>query len=226
MKTRIRAAAGKGGGLSRSRARYLAVLGFSALLLAGLNACSSTKLTTRWKDEQYTGPAFSSIFVIGMVKDDVSRRYLEDALAARMDKDGVTGIPGYRLLPAPVDLDEESEIREAVGQTDADAVLIVTLTGVDKQERVVPPRVEYVPAMGMGYGMYPYYMSSYQAVYQPGYTTIDTIIGMEQKLFSVASEELVWAANTESVNPSSRDKVVGEMADLLMGDLKKSGLLK
>ncbi|MEA3413342.1 MAG: hypothetical protein U9R74_17675 [Pseudomonadota bacterium] len=212
---------------SRGRStRLVFTLTWVALVLVGLTACSSTKLVTQWKDDQYGGPAFSSIFIVGMVKDDVSRRYLEDALAARMDKDGVKGIPGYRLLPTPVDLDEESEIREAVGQTDADAVLIVTLTGVDKQERVVPPRVEYVPAMGMGYGMYPYYMSSYQAVYQPGYTTIDTIIGMEQKLFSVASEELVWAGKTECVNPSSRDKVVGEMADVLMINLTKSGLVK
>jgi len=208
------------------RTRSLMVTGLVVLMITGLAACSSTKLKTRWKDEQYTGPAFSSIFIIGMVKDDVSRRYLEDSLVSRLEKDGVKGIPAYRLMPSPVDLDEEAEIREAVGQTEADAVLIVTLTGVDKQERVVPPRVDYVPAMGMGYGMYPYYMSSYQAVYQPGYTTIDTLIGMEQKLFSVATEKLVWAGQTEAVNAPSRDKVVGEMADLLIADLKKSGLVK
>lgn len=217
---------GKGNGDSWLRLRFPYAVGLVALLLAGVTACSSTKLTTRWKDEQYAGPAFSSIFIIGLVKDNVSRRYLEDTLASRLEKDGVKGIPAYRLMPTPVDLDEEAEIREAVGQTDADAVLIVTLTGVDKQERVVPPRVDYVPAMGMGYGMYPYYMSSYQAVYQPGYTTIDTLIGMEQKLFSVATEKLVWAGQTEAVNPPSRDKVVGEMADLSIADLKKSGLVK
>jgi len=78
----------------------------------------------------------------------------------------------------------------------------------------------------MGYGYYGYYRSSYQAVYQPGYTVTDTIVSLEIRLYAAATEKMVWAGTTESLNPGSIDKIIKETADVIGSDMREHGLIK
>jgi hypothetical protein len=160
------------------------------------------------------------------MQDDVMRRAFEDQFAEQLAGPTRSAIPSYQLMPEIRSVDDRDEIAAIVEQAGADSVIIATLKGVSKEERVVPPSVDYVPSIGFGYGMYGYYGMSHQAVYRPGYTTIDTVVHLETRVFAASSEEMVWAGNTKSFNPESAQKVVGEVASLVIGDMQKSGLLK
>ena len=129
-------------------------------------------------------------------------------------------------MPDPSRVDERDELIAAVKQSGADSLLIAQLQGVDKEERFVPPRVDWVPAGYGRLGYYDHYYRGHRQVYQPGYRTIDTVVRLELKAFSAKNESLVWAGNTESFNPQSVDKVVAELANVIVDDMKKSGLLK
>ena len=194
----------------------------AALLLVG---CSTTELVTRWSDPEYAGPALHRILVIGLLKDELHRRSVEDALARRLQEAGVEAIPGYRLIPEPQSVDDEAKLKRLVKESGADGVLIARLKGVDKEETYVPPRTDFVPAMGLGYGYYGYYHMSFQAVYQPGYTRTDTIVRLETQLFSAAEEKLLWAGETRSFNPGSAATVARELAQLVVKEMRESGLL-
>ncbi|WDP87003.1 MAG: hypothetical protein HUN05_19270 [Desulfobacter sp.] len=104
-------------------------------------------------------------------------------------------------------------------------MIIARLVGVKEKERVVPPRVDYYPSMGVRHGLYGYYGASYHSVYQPGYTVTDTIVNLETTLFCVDTQKLVWSGMTSSQNPSSDQKIAKEAVALVIAEMKTAGLL-
>jgi hypothetical protein len=195
----------------------------SSLLL--LASCSSTKLVSSWHKPEYSAEPVKRVLILGVMHTDLQRRTIEDAFVQRLAKESVTGIAGYTLMSNPDDYDEIAEIREAVHKSVADAALIITLVEDKEQERYVPPSVDYVPSYGMGYGFYNYYGRSYQAVYRPGYKTIDQIVKLEATLFLTDTKEMIWAGATESFNPSSADSVARENTNLIVESMKKASLI-
>jgi len=201
---------------------------FSMLIIffLSLGACSSTSLVNRWNDPEFKGPPLQKILVIGIIKDDIKRRSFEQEFSKLISGQGLTGIASYTLLPDLQSADEKNEVLAVVEKVGADGVMVVTLQGVSKEERDVPPSVDYVPTMGYGYGMYGYYGMRHTAVYNPGYTVTDTVVRLDTKVFAVSSEKMIWAGKTESFNPSSSQSVVSELEKLVITDMKKSGIVK
>jgi len=202
---------------------YSILIALSFLLVS----CSSTSLVDRWNDPEYKGPALQKILVIGIIKDDIKRRSFEQEFSDLMTGNGLVGVASYTLLPDLESADEKSEVLAAVNKVGADGVLVVTLQGVSKEKRDVPPSVDYIPTAGFGYGgMYGYYGMRHTAVYRPGYTVTDTVVRMDVKMFAVDSEKMIWAGKSESFNASSSKAIVSELEKLVISDMKKSGIIK
>ena len=206
--------------------RFYQTAGAAVAAMAMLTACTTTKLVTRWNDTEYKGPMLEKVLVVGVMKDDIKRRYYEDEFVKKIASGGRQAVTSYTLMPDLKAVNDKEALVEIVKKAGADSVLVTTLKAVKEQEREVPPRVDYVPTMGMGYGYYPYYMNSYQAVYSPGYTTVDTVVQLETRVYALPTEDLVWAGNTESFNASSAGSIISESANLIVTDMKASGLIK
>lgn len=202
------------------------------LMLIGLVSCgSSTKLYERWHDETYFGPKLQKILVLGIFNDDIQRRSFEAEFVKIVNRKGKHAVAGYTIMPEKKDFDDKEEIAAAVRKVGADAVLITNFKGVTEKERVVPPRVDYVPSRGARYGRYGYgyrgyYGATYEAVYRPGYTTKDTIVQLETRVYSIKSEKLIWAGKTKSVNVKSAEKMVQELVSVVADDMRNSGFIK
>jgi hypothetical protein len=203
-----------------------AVIGklYVALVLLSISACSSTTLVSRWNDANYTGPIFNNVLVIGMIKEDIKRRYYEEEMAKIIRAEGGKAVTSYTLIPDLSTVDDEAKMVAIVNQIGVDSVIITSLVAIDEKQRTVPARVDYRPAMGHGY--YGYYRSSYQAVYQPAYTVTDTIVRLETRLYAAATEKMVWGGVTESVNPDSLDEIIKETAHVIGSDMRAHGLIK
>jgi len=197
-------------------------------IVAFITGCSTTSLVNRWNDPKYTGPALQKILVIGVIKDDIQRRSFEEEFSTLITGNSRVGIASYTLMPDLQSADQKEEVLAVVDKVGADGVMIVTLQGVSKEQRDVPPSVNYMPSAGFGYGMgmYGYYGMSHSTVYTPGYTVTDTIVRLDTKLFAVSTEKMIWAGKTESFNPSSAQTVISELATLVTSDMKKSGMIK
>ncbi len=205
---------------------------FISVSLLGFASCATqTKLYERWHDAEYSGPKLQKVLVLGVFKDDLRRRTFEATFSKEVDSEGKHAIAGYTLMPEKEDFDTKEDILAAVNKIGADSVLITSFKGVVKEQRDVPARVDYVPRRGGGYGRYGYgyggyYGSTYEAVYRPGYTVTDTIVQLETRVYSVKTEKLIWAGKTKSVNASSSEAVIKELAALVIKDMKNSGLIK
>lgn len=201
---------------------------FSMLVLFSLSlaACSSTSLVNRWNDPEFKGPPLKKILVIGIIKDDIKRRSFEEEFSKLITAQGLTGIASYTLLPDLQGADEKEEVLAVVDKVGADGVMVITLQGVSKEQRDIPPSVDYAPTMGYGYGMYGYYGMRHTSVYRPGYTVTDTVVRLDVKTFAVSSEKMIWAGKTESFNASSAATITSELEKLVISDMKKSGIVK
>lgn len=205
-----------------SPVRWLTVV----VMLLLISGCSSTKLIQSWHEPTFSGPAPKNILIMGLFHDPLDRRFFEDEFADKFHAAGTQAIPSYTLIPNPEDYDEEQEVAAAVKQAGVDAVLIAELKAVDKEEKYVPPRMEWVTGPSYyGGGFYGHYYQSYQTVYRPGYKKLDTIARVETRLYTTADNKLIWAGKTESMNPSSARSAIKEIARTLTSDMKQRGVL-
>ncbi|MGW8194751.1 MAG: hypothetical protein ACWGOX_10850 [Desulforhopalus sp.] len=207
--------------LSICRVFYLLLI----CVAGGLVGCASTTLVDRWDDPTFTNGPLKEILVLAVMETEVQRRLYEDLLAKRISTADATGIAGYTVMPQLEDYDDKEKIRAAVKKTKVDGVILARLIAVEKEERYVPPTYDYTPFYGYGYGLYDYYGLSYQTVFTPGYITVDTVVKLETTVFSTVTEKMIWAGITRSFNPSSTRNVANQNADLIVTDMKKSGLL-
>ena len=209
---------------SRTGSSYLIALLFT---LFGITACStSTTLVQSWSDPDYKGPSFNKFLVIGLFSDDSNRRFFETEFARHLNESGIPTTTSYKLIPNPEDHDEKDELEQLIRGTGVDAVLVAHFKGLETEETYVPPRTETVPMMGYRPGFYGYYSTYYATTYRPGYTRKDDIASLETRVFSTANSQLIWSGKTQSVNPKGQGKAIKEIAQKVIADMKKKGLVK
>lgn len=189
--------------------RWLA-LAAGVLFLA---SCASTTMQSVWRDPAYTGGPFKRVFVVALsAKDGTARRVLEDVMVAKLRAGGVDAIPGWQYLSdAPMD---EGAFGAAVAKSGADAMLMVRLLSVETQTTVWPPMGPRIGWYGMYSGWYAY----------PDVTTSQTAI-VETTLFDAKSRRVIWSGTSETLNPTSVQKDAPAFADVILGALRKDGLL-
>ena len=199
--------------------RLTTVFAFCLVLI--LAACASTKVTEQWKDPAFN-TKFNDVLVLSLNVNDSKRRLFETGFLAELDKRGVESSASYELLPDHADLEKET-IKTAIASTSIDGVLVMRQVKVKKEDRYVPPRMDYIgdPYYGSFYGYY----GHFAPIYTPGYMTEDTIVHLEVNLYAVDGEKLVWSGKTETFNPKDANTYVGDAAGTIIGQLAKDGLI-
>jgi len=181
----------------------------SILLLAGCGP--STKIEKTWTDPSFT-PAtvqsYKKILVMGLLKDESTRRIAEDKMVAAFKN--VTAVQSYSYLQ-PADT-IRSEVEDKLKKDGFDGVVIMRLADVDKS-------VSYVPGTGYG-GWYGYRYSS------PGYYQEDKTFYVETNFYSLPETKLLWSGTTSSLNPNKLDRTIDDVINTLKGQLQKQKLIK
>ena len=225
---------------------YLRLL---VLTLAGLAmaACSSTYMSGSWSDPSYQGQ-IKNVYVIGVAKQDITRRIFEDTFVRQLGPAGVRGISSYKDLPSDKEMDHEI-IKQRMIANDTDSVLITKLIN-QRTETVTSPGYasgyssNYGGGRGyggdrgygsyyggrQGYGQNSYrswgsYTRSYEAVYMPPTTTQFVILTVESVLYDLKTEEMIWTAQLETVVEGNLEKMMQDYVDIVTKDLKDKGLI-
>ena len=206
------------------------------LVAAGmvLGACSSTSITGSWKNPDFTGKV-EQVYVIGIAKQETTRRIFEDEFSKQLAVLGVTGMPSYGDLTINDDTNQDL-IAARIKANGADSVLMARAVS-SRTEQVVNPGYVSGPADGRGYagrGYYPdpyyrhyggYYSRSYDIVYQPATVSEFQIVTIEANLYSAASGELIWSAQLETVVEANLSSLINDFIKVVTRDLREKGLL-
>lgn len=197
------------------------------MMLFVVTGCASTKLVSSWTQEGFSGAALKKVLVLAVVKEDLQRRLYEDSFVEKLQAEGVDAVASYTLV-ANLDGGKEQNkqrIQQAVKSSAADSVLIATLVGVEKNEQYVAAPPVYIPQRGGAYGMYGYYGRSYEMIYHPGYTIENTTVKLNTTVFRTETEEMLWAGDTRSYNPTSVRTVIEDNINVISAAMKKDGLI-
>ncbi len=127
-------------------------------------------------------------------------RVFEDIMVQSLQAAGVAAIPGYTTVP-PDARRAEAPFAAAVAATGADGVILVRLIRVDTKTQVSTMMMPG-PMVGPWGGFYGggFYGGGFYAV--PEVTQYD-VASVETNVYAVASRTLVWAATTQTVNPTN-----------------------
>lgn len=194
----------------------------SVVVTSTLVSCGpSTKIEKSWMEPgaSVTMSAPNKTLVIAMVKDETSRRVIEDQLVKRASG---TAVASYTILSTDM-LKEASE--DALKKTIADGkfthVILMRLADVEKETSYVPGTTT---SFYGGYGRYYGYGAGMYST--PGYYTTDKNYFVETTVYTINPDKLIWTGTTKTVNPSKLDKAVNDIADVVTEKMKKDGFLK
>lgn len=186
--------------------------------------------------------------LVMLANSDIRGR-AEDALAREITKRGAQGIPMHQLLPDAA-VATEAEMRAAVEQAGVRGV--IAMRPRRAQKTVVTPPSTYSMPMYTGFwgGYYPYvwdtttwaaadgpyrtthgpqtvdpYFNYDQTVHDPGHVDVYDVVRVEIVIYSFKQNQLVWAGETESVDPGDVDAFVEELAEGTAAELQRLWLV-
>lgn len=189
----------------------------AATSLAAACGGPSTSVAQLWSAPMPASlPPMRKIVVMATRMDEANRRALEDSFVAALSVHGVEGVPSYRLFPDR--LPERAQAEAAVQSVGADGILSANFKGVQE-------KLTYVPgyAGGLWGG---YYGWGYGYGYGYGYVDTDEFVNLETTLWdSRAADTVVWAALTNTKNPSTGQDFVRSVTAKVIPQLAEARLI-
>lgn len=185
-----------------------------ALALLVLVACAATRITSTWRDPGVGAVQFRKVVGIALTQDTTLRRVAEDEFVRTAGPD--VAIAGYTVVPDD-EMRDRALAKARVESAGADGAVVFRLASVETQERWVPP-TNYGNAWG-------YWGFAAPMVYEPGYLTTDRVVQVETTAYNVADARLVWAARSETLNPSDAQQLIDEVVRAVVGEMREEKLL-
>jgi hypothetical protein len=207
------------------------LIGMVFIAIGNASCSSSTRITGSWVNPEAKGrPANNkSVFIASLSRNMEVRTKLENALASEAAKRNIRAIKStdqftpefYQQVPT------KEQLLSKIKQSGADAILTVSLINKESETRYVPGSARYAPIPGFRWygGFYSYYNYWYPQLYDPGYYVTDKTYFLETNLYDVNTEQLIWSAQSETVNPGSIDNFVKDYPKKLVARMVKDGLL-
>jgi len=187
---------------------FLPIVAVAALLSGCFH---KTHLAATWRDPSAPTMHFQRPIAIFVTKSETLRRMMEDKMASKF----MNGVPSYRVL-ASTDVDDGAAIRQQLANAGYDGAIVMRVANVDT--RIVNYTTGRYWSGAPYYSFAGYWGSAWGYPYDPGYVNSDLIVSIETQLYSLASDKLVWAARSETTDPSS----VGKLGDSVMRHVMKA----
>ena len=189
-------------------------------------ACGSTTFKSTWSAPdagQLTLEPGEKMIAMVVSGDEAKRRGFETALVNELNQHGVEALAASTVVPADAGHDA-SKAKPYIEKTGAKYALVVQVTGQSKE-------VSSTPTMG-GMGMY----GGRRGFYGGGWggygwgwggseIRTDTLVGVETLLYDLANDKLVWAGQSETMNPSKAESFMKDLLNAVGDELQKDGLI-
>jgi len=185
------------------------------IMLAGCGP--STKIEKSWTEPSLaTAPIkpFNKALVVGLLKDESTRRIAEDKMVAAMHSKGVQS---YTYLQPGDSKDNTDEITARLKKDGFDGVVIMRLADMEKS-------MSYVPGTTYG-GWGGYYRYGYGMYGSPGYYTEDKTYYVETNVYSLADDKLLWSGMTSTLNPGKTSKMIDDVINTIKNKMTEEKLI-
>ena len=185
--------------------------------------CTGSELTNTWMNPYFTGPPLTSMLVIAVKRNPVSRRIWEDGLVADLAAHKVVATPSYVLYPD--DVPDTNQVAAAFQDRHYDGVLIIRRLPT---QRTVYDSPGYVrkEAVTRYNRLKDAYFTIYRDVYEPGRSDTLKVMRHEMEVWSTGEgAQMIWAGTGESLDPTSRDAVRQQITGIVVPELAGQGII-
>ena len=196
-----------------------AAFSMSAVLMAG------PKFVSTWKAPDAAGVSFSGKKVAALImSDDLNLRMSgEEALVRELAAVGVPGgVASYRIVPKE-ELRDPDKAKGWYERAGVEGVVAMRLVRSDKQT-VWTPSMWVTSSYSTLWGYYGYGWTSVSEV--GGTTRVDTTVVIENLIFSVPLNKLLWAGVTETTNPKNAAAAIKDIVTESVKEMTKEGLIR
>lgn len=186
--------------------------------------CSTTSFVSTWKKPD-AGPFLLADQKVAVFVATTSgiRRQAEDVLAEEITARGADAHAGYRILE-PSDLADETAAQQQLKARGFDAAVVMRPVETTQEVRTTPGNPWWDTPRYRSFGGY--WGWGFRPMYAPPEVRTDTLVSVETLVYAVDNEELVWAGRTRTMNPSTVETFVRELARSLDERLRSDGLLR
>jgi hypothetical protein len=196
------------------------------LILPGAAVAADTVLQQPWIDRGYVNnnDAFKSLLVIGVPDHPDERRQLEDKMAKALAKSGVQATASLDIMAADTQVNKENILAALEGKS-IDGVLLTRVFRVDDVDVVQGVDANTMRIQrDFDTKLWDNYDGMRGQAANIKKNTKQRLV-LENNLYGLKSESLVWTVQSSSMNPESSDKVIKSLSKLVSEQLRKDDLI-
>jgi hypothetical protein len=221
--------------------KYL-LLPFIFITALIIYSCSGsfTEISGTWTKPGYTGKKFKNILVVAISADMIKRNTVESAVVKELELEKVKATGSEKILDfSKLDEDKDGkldsikrdEVLKMITDAGYDGAIVLSLLDIKEQTQYVPGQAYYQPAyMGRygGYyrGFYGYSFYAYNVVSTPGYYVEKVNIFIETRLFDIKADEMLWASNSETMDPTNLKEFSKSLARAVVTTMITDNIVK
>jgi hypothetical protein len=205
-----------------------AIAALAALLLAGCMT-ARTSLDASWIDPKVKGAKFKKVLILSVATDEFAQQYFQEDMAAAMRARGVNAVASERFFTHKSP-SEMARFMRAVDSSDADAVLLARVIGVDQKTGTIPGMLTgpagtpVEETIGLSNAVAATFAPTMYV--RPSDYTLTTVI-VETVLYELKGRRAVWSARTNTANADQGDlkPAVAQFVGVLTQAMERDGLL-
>ena len=198
----------------------------SVLIIIMLVGCQSSKITHTWKDKDITPRKYNKILVLGVLNEDDHelQSKMERHIAGDLNELGYSAFAASDVYPANTFIKGDTiKAIEAINSKGFDAVLTIVLLNKEKEKSYVPGKPVSTPSYTGQFDRY--YLNMHDRISTEGYYTTTTRIFWQSNFYDYIYKKMIYASQTRSFDPGSRDQLAHRYGLLLVNNLVKNQVL-
>jgi hypothetical protein len=186
-------------------------------------ACSSTKITSSWREPDKTLiiSQLNKVLVVALFNNETNRHKAEDQMAGYLKGKGVVS---YNYFSDKFNRTNEDAIRDAIAADGFDGAVTMRLIDVEKEKIYLPSNQPLYPAYSRNFPAY--YYRNYGYYQQQDYYRTTRIYTVETNVYSIKENKIIWTALTKTTDPEGVNRLTGEIAKVVYKHMVKEGFLK
>jgi hypothetical protein len=195
------------------------------LLAAG---CTSSRITSSWKDKGVVQYKYNKIMVLGLIRetDRSMQMDMENHFAGDLKDLGYNAVSSLSEYgPKAFDNMTEAAALDKLQHSGVDAVITIVLLDKHKESRYVPGNMNYTPYRSNYNRFWGYRRTLYDRIYEPGYYVTDTKYFWESNLYEMNTQKLLYSVQTESFDPANSESLAHEYGMLIVENMVKQKVL-
>ncbi len=193
----------------------------SAVLLALLAACASTKITDTWQAPGFERKAFNNVLVVAVTGNKTNRILFERGFVKHLASKGIKATASVDVIGSGMPTKEA--VQAYVDRSDIQYVIATRYGGTEVQKEYVPESVRtyYTGPYYGNYGGYWNHYGSTNTMVREAYVDTKTTVTLTTSIYDIKTTDLVWVGRSSTFEVGAVSVAADELAGQVVNHISR-----